>query len=130
MKKSLGKKKVRSKSELKRLKIQRRLKDVAETSYFERMQTETPREKYRRIEKSQGAVLCRACGWLGTSWHRHDFVTCGCLNWTHIDGGRDYTKIGATDLKLVQLLNLVPLKKPKRKKGSDQAELDFGPEAA
>jgi len=37
-------------------------------------------------------ITCTSCGDQIQSWHRHDFVTCGC-GATSIDGGSSYTRI-------------------------------------
>lgn len=41
------------------------------------------------------AVLCKICNTALYSVHRHDFHSCDCKNETFIDGGLDYTRIGA-----------------------------------
>jgi len=46
-------------------------------------------------------VQCRECGEVLTSYHRHDYKTCGCENETMVDGGNDYQRYGGTDLDLV-----------------------------
>ena len=63
----------------------------------------------RKLIKPHSAILCLECGWVGISWHRHDYKTCQCSNVAMIDGGFDYMRCGAKDLKLVQYLNIVPM---------------------
>ena len=46
-------------------------------------------------------VQCKNCGEVLTSYHRHDYKTCGCENETMIDGGNDYQRYGGKDLNLV-----------------------------
>lgn len=56
----------------------------------------TPREKHTRagrghVADSVNAALCRKCGDLVISKHRHDFVTCDCGS-IAVDGGCDYNR--------------------------------------
>ena len=46
-------------------------------------------------------VQCRECGEVLTSYHRHDYKTCGCTNETMVDGGTEYQRYGGKDLSLV-----------------------------
>jgi hypothetical protein len=46
-------------------------------------------------------VKCRECGEVITSYHRHDYKTCGCENETMVDGGTEYQRCGGKDLDLV-----------------------------
>lgn len=46
-------------------------------------------------------VQCKECGEVLTSYHRHDYKTCGCENETMVDGGNDYQRYGGTDFDLV-----------------------------
>jgi hypothetical protein len=46
-------------------------------------------------------VQCKSCGEVLTSYHRHDYKTCGCENATMVDGGTDYQRYGGKDLALV-----------------------------
>ena len=46
-------------------------------------------------------VQCRECGEVLTSYHRHDYKTCGCTNKTMVDGGTDYQRYGGLNLDLV-----------------------------
>lgn len=46
-------------------------------------------------------VQCKSCGEVLTSYHRHDYKTCGCWNETMVDGGTDYQRYGGKDLDLV-----------------------------
>ncbi len=38
------------------------------------------------------------------SMFRHDFVQCGCDNEAYVDGGFDYGRVGAADLRRVQVI--------------------------
>ena len=46
-------------------------------------------------------VQCRECGEVLTSYHRHDYKTCGCTNETMVDGGTNYQRYGGLNLDLV-----------------------------
>jgi hypothetical protein len=46
-------------------------------------------------------VQCRECGEVLTSYHRHDYKTCGCTNETMVDGGTNYQHYGGLNLDLV-----------------------------
>jgi len=46
-------------------------------------------------------IQCKECGEVLTSYHRHDYKTCGCENETMVDGGNDYQRYGGKDLSLV-----------------------------
>jgi hypothetical protein len=46
-------------------------------------------------------VQCKSCGEVLTSYHRHDYKTCGCENETMVDGGTAYQRYGGKDLDLV-----------------------------
>ena len=46
-------------------------------------------------------IQCRECGEVLTSYHRHDYKTCGCTNETMVDGGNDYQRYGGLNLDLV-----------------------------
>jgi len=46
-------------------------------------------------------VQCKSCGEVLTSYHRHDYKTCGCWNETMVDGGTNYQRYGGKDLDLV-----------------------------
>lgn len=50
----------------------------------------TPRSKFKHIIKENKA-MCKNCGDVVESKHRHDFVTCSC-GWLSVDGGHDYTR--------------------------------------
>ena len=43
-------------------------------------------------------IRCLECGQVLESLFRHDFQSCGCANQTFVDGGRDYSRVGAIDL--------------------------------
>jgi len=51
-----------------------------------------------------GAIMCKSCGVIIISSHRHDYQECGCSNNAMIDGGNDYCRCGAKDLEQVELL--------------------------
>ena len=46
-------------------------------------------------------IQCKNCGEVLTSYHRHDYKTCGCENATMVDGGTAYQRYGGKDLDLV-----------------------------
>ncbi len=48
-------------------------------------------------------VQCRECGEVLTSYHRHDYKTCGCTNETMVDGGNEYQRYGGLNLDLVDI---------------------------
>lgn len=52
-------------------------------------------------ENNVSAIRCRSCGDVVWSRHRHDFRWCSCKE-CYIDGGRDYTRVGAKDLSAVE----------------------------
>ena len=54
-------------------------------------------------------VHCKNCGEVLTSYHRHDYKTCGCENETMIDGGNDYQRCGGKNLNLVDTRSTVYL---------------------
>ncbi len=54
-------------------------------------------------------VQCRECGEVLTSYHRHDYKTCGCTNETMIDGGNEYQRYGGLNLDLVDTSSTIYL---------------------
>lgn len=54
-------------------------------------------------------VKCRECGEVLTSYHRHDYKTCGCENDTMVDGGNEYQRYGGVDLALVDTSSTIYL---------------------
>lgn len=54
-------------------------------------------------------VQCRECGEVLTSYHRHDYKTCGCTNETMVDGGNEYQRYGGKDLDLVDTSSTIYL---------------------
>ena len=48
-------------------------------------------------------VQCRECGEVLTSYHRHDYKTCSCINKTMVDGGNEYQHYGGLNLDLVDI---------------------------
>jgi hypothetical protein len=54
-------------------------------------------------------VQCRECGEVLTSYHRHDYKTCGCTNETMVDGGTDYQRYGGLNLDLVDTSSTIYL---------------------
>jgi hypothetical protein len=54
-------------------------------------------------------VQCRECGEVLTSYHRHDYKTCGCENETMVDGGNEYQRYGGVDLDLVDTSSTIYL---------------------
>lgn len=49
-------------------------------------------------------AVCRECGEILHSKHRHDFVICGCPNQSFVDGGSDYTRSGGVDLTKIKFV--------------------------
>jgi hypothetical protein len=54
-------------------------------------------------------VQCRECGEVLTSYHRHDYKTCGCTNETMVDGGNEYQRYGGLNLDLVDVSSTIYL---------------------
>ena len=54
-------------------------------------------------------VQCRECGEVLTSYHRHDYKTCGCTNETMVDGGNEYQRYGGLNLDLVDISSTIYL---------------------
>lgn len=50
----------------------------------------------------RNAIKCLACNKTIESKDRHDYRTCGCPNQAMVDGGHDYLRRGAVDLKLIE----------------------------
>lgn len=48
------------------------------------------------------SVKCLVCEITLVSTHRHDYNKCGCENNVSIDGGLDYCKVGALNIKMVE----------------------------
>jgi len=68
------------------------------------------------IKKSVFGILCLDCGWVGISWNRHDYKTCNCPQDTMIDGGQiDYHRYGGKSFDRLQLIEIKPIKKAKKK---------------
>lgn len=47
------------------------------------------------------AVTCLECMDTIVSYHRHDYKTCRCENKAMVDGGLDYLRYGAKDMKKI-----------------------------
>ena len=47
------------------------------------------------------AVTCVECLDTIVSYHRHDYKTCRCPNGAMVDGGTDYARYGAIDMKKI-----------------------------
>lgn len=47
------------------------------------------------------AVTCLECMDTIVSYHRHDYKTCRCENQAMVDGGLDYLRYGAKDMKKI-----------------------------
>lgn len=56
----------------------------------EKNTTKKPRNKFRHVIK-ENKVMCKKCGDIIESKHRHDFVCCSCDS-VCVDGGHDYTR--------------------------------------
>lgn len=50
-------------------------------------------------------IKCVECGEELVSKHRHDFVSCSCINKAFTDGGDAYQRVGAKDLTKILLWN-------------------------
>jgi hypothetical protein len=49
-------------------------------------------------------IRCLNCKEVLESKHRHDFKKCSCENHAFVDGGKDYCRIGAMNLDLIEVL--------------------------
>lgn len=49
--------------------------------------------------------MCLECGKIIESKHTHDYQTCGCPNDAMIDGGNEYLRYGAKDIKKIKIFN-------------------------
>jgi len=54
-------------------------------------------------------IRCKECGQTLTSTSRHDFKCCGCPNNAFIDGGDDYTRMGAVDPNKLEIVDPIEL---------------------
>lgn len=52
------------------------------------------------------AVKCLECGKTIESMSRHDYVTCGCPNDAMVDGGTDYGRYGARDMRMIEKIDI------------------------
>lgn len=68
------------------------------------------------LKKSKIGVICLECGAIMASWFRHDFRKCPCGNQAFIDGGEDYTRYGACNVKKLGFVRITELKVRKRRK--------------
>lgn len=50
-------------------------------------------------------IRCKVCKQECESRYTHDFVKCGCPNEAFCDGGTEYQRVGAKDLKYIQIYN-------------------------
>lgn len=87
---------MKSKSQIKRLKIQAEAK-VAFLPY-----------NLTKLDKPKTAILCLSCGIVLSSYFRHDYKTCDCPNAAMVDGGYDYIRYGAVDMDKIQWVILAP----------------------
>lgn len=53
---------------------------------------------------TRNAVRCLSCNTVLESKYRHDFQSCGCVNQTSVDGGKDYSRVSGKDLDLIENL--------------------------
>ena len=58
----------------------------------------------------RNSVQCLDCLKIIESKHRHDYVTCGCLNETMVDGGKEYLRRAAKDFTRVKDLSQVEIR--------------------
>lgn len=49
------------------------------------------------------SVTCLECNETIVSYHRHDYKTCNCPNSATVDGGTDYLRYGAMDMKKIKV---------------------------
>jgi hypothetical protein len=49
------------------------------------------------------SVTCLECNETIVSYHRHDYKTCNCPNSAIVDGGLDYLRYGAMDMKKIKI---------------------------
>ena len=47
-------------------------------------------------------VECLECGAVLESWYGHDYKTCDCPNMAMVDGGLDYGRYGAKDMRMIK----------------------------
>lgn len=57
-------------------------------------------------KKYPNVIQCLRCRTVLVSNYRHDFQQCPCKNNAFIDGGYDYLRYGAADMKQIQILKL------------------------
>lgn len=65
-----------------------------------------PKPSEPQGELIQNAVQCLECDKIISSTHRHDYVVCGCINNTMVDGGAAYLRRGYNDSSKVLELAL------------------------
>lgn len=54
-----------------------------------------------------GKIQCLVCGEILESKYTHNYVQCHCDNEATVDGGHEYTRILAKDLKKVKVIQSV-----------------------
>lgn len=67
------------------------------------------------MSKYPGAVQCLRCKKILVSFDRHDYKSCQCPNKTFVDGGHDYLRMGGMNMKLIQILKFVAVKRKEAK---------------
>ena len=60
----------------------------------------------RSLLIKRDGIMCKACGWVGVSWTRHDYKTCPCKNEAMVDGGTDYLRYGAANMDHVCIVTV------------------------
>lgn len=63
------------------------------------------------MKKYPNVVKCLLCQEVLVSNHRHDFKQCGCPNKTFVDGGYEYLRCGGKEMRLVEILRLIAVRK-------------------
>lgn len=58
------------------------------------------------LEKERDGILCHQCGTILVSYYTHDYKTCQCENSAMVDGGSDYLRYGAIDIKKISVLSI------------------------
>ena len=54
---------------------------------------------------TKNSIKCLECNTILESKHQHDFQQCNCSNKAFVDGGLSYSRNGAMDLDLIEILS-------------------------
>lgn len=71
-------------------------------------------------------VICLECGEVLTSYHVHDYKTCGCKNETMIDGGLEYQRYGGVDMTKIDFSPTVYLSNDPKDHGLMRVSFHWG----